>query len=53
MNSPRKKKKKKIESRAPTGSVMTHDINILPIILKSKAPIPLAIPTPTTAPTAI
>ena len=32
---------------------MTHDMNIPPIILKSKAPIPLASPTPTTAATAI
>ena len=50
---PRKKKKKKIDKIAPTGRVITQDIMIPPITLKSSAPIPLAKPTPITAPTAI
>ena len=47
---PRKKKKKKIDKIAPTGRVITQDIMIPPITLKSSAPIPLAKPTPITAP---
>ena len=50
---PRKKKKKKIDKIAPTGRVITQDIMIPPITLKSSAPIPLAKPTPITAPTTI
>ena len=52
-NTPRKKKKKKIDKKAPIGSVKTHDMKIPPTILKSKAPIPRASPIPITAPTSI
>ncbi len=44
-------KKNKIDIKPPAGKVIIHDKNILLITRVSKAAIPLARPTPNTAPT--
>ena len=40
-----------IDRIAPAGRVITHEVNILPTMRKLSAAIPLAKPTPRTAPT--
>ena len=50
---PLKIKKKSTESPAPTGKVTTHEIIILPTTLAFTEEIPLAKPTPRTAPTKV
>jgi len=46
-------KKNIIDSIAPAGRVTIHDKNILPMTPKFKALMPLASPTPKTAPTRV
>ncbi len=47
------KKKKTIESRAPTGTVTIQDVAILPRVLKLIDLTPWANPTPITPPTRV